>query len=182
MTRAKRRARRRIRRRIFIASAAVIILAGAGFAVARVLEDSPPQDAAAVAPTTTSTTAVSATSSTTASTTTTTTTIPSSTVRLHLVRTVTGEISPKSVAASGTGLVFAQNMMYRHTVTVYDRDGNLVQTIPDSVDLAGFGVPDHPGVVRGAPVEAAFMPDGRYAYVSNYSMYGAGFGPEGTDE
>src|SRR5947207_533580 len=175
MTRAKRRARRRIRRRIFIAGAAVIILAGAGFAVARVLEDSPPEEAAAVAPTTTSTTAVSATSSTTASTTTTTTTIPSSTVRLHLVRTVTGEISPKSVAASGTGLVFAQNMMYRHTVTVYDRYGNLVQTISDSVDLAGFGVPDHADVVTGAPVTAAWIPDDRFTDVSNHSLYVAVF-------
>ena len=27
----------------------------------------------------------------------------------------------------------------------------------------------------GAPVEAAFSTGGRYAYVSNYSMYGAGF-------
>ena len=41
-------------------------------------------------------------------------------LRLHLRTTLGGNISPKSVAASGTGLVFAQNMMYRHTVTVYD--------------------------------------------------------------
>ena len=30
-------------------------------------------------------------------------------------------------------------------------------------------------------MEAAFAPDGRHAYVSNYSMYGPGFGPEGSD-
>ena len=30
-------------------------------------------------------------------------------------------------------------------------------------------------------MEAAFTKDGRYGYVSNYSMYGAGFGPEGAD-
>jgi YVTN family beta-propeller protein len=99
-----------------------------------------------------------------------------------MLRTVTGNIAPKSVAASGTGLVFAQNMMYRHTVTVYDRDGGLVSTIPDAVDLAAFGIEGHPGTVRGAPVEAAFTPGSAEAYVSNYSMYGAGFGPEGTDE
>jgi YVTN family beta-propeller protein len=100
---------------------------------------------------------------------------------MTLTKTVTGDISPKSVVASGRGLVFAQNMMYRHTITVYDRNGNLVKTIPDAVDLTAFGVAGHPGPVRGAPVEAAFSPDGKYAYVSNYSMYGNGFGPEGSD-
>lgn len=128
---------------------------------------------------------VSSSSSTTSSSTTTTSTTlatPSSAGTMTLTRTVTGDISPKSVVASGRGLVFAQNMMYRHTITVYDRDGNLVRTIPDTVDLTGFGVADHPGPVRGAPVEAAFSPDGKYAYVSNYSMYGNGFGPEGSDD
>lgn len=101
--------------------------------------------------------------------------------RLTRVRTITGPISPKSVVASGRGLVFAQNMMYTHTVTVYRANGELAATIPDSVDLGAFGVTGHPGTVQGAPVEAAFAPDGRHVYVSNYSMYGAGFGPEGTD-
>ena len=41
--------------------------------------------------------------------------------------------------------MFAQNMMYRHTVTVYDRNGDLVKTIPDTVDLTAFGIPGHPG-------------------------------------
>jgi DNA-binding beta-propeller fold protein YncE len=86
------------------------------------------------------------------------------------------------VAASGTGLVLAQNMMYRHTVTVYDaRRLRLRRTIPDAVRLSRLGYPGYRGVQRGAPVEAAFSPDGRFAYVSNYSMYGAGFGPEGHD-
>lgn len=107
--------------------------------------------------------------------------VPSDQRRLDLVRTVTGDIAPKSVVASGTGLVTAQNMMYRHSVTVYDAEGNLVATIPDSVDLAAFGIEGHPGVSRGAPVEAAFAPDKRHFYVSNYSMYGEGFGPEGSD-
>jgi len=49
------------------------------------------------------------------------------------------------------------------------------------VRLSDFGIDGHPGESRGAPVEAAFSTDGRYAYVSNYSMYGAGFGPEGSD-
>jgi YVTN family beta-propeller protein len=95
---------------------------------------------------------------------------------------ITGNISPKSVAASGTGYVTAQNMMYRHSVSVYDaRTMKLVKTIRDAVRLPTLGYPEFPGVVRGAPVEAAFSPDGRYAYVSNYSMYGPGFGPEGSD-
>jgi YVTN family beta-propeller protein len=132
---------------------------------------------AAGGPSSTSTTASSSTTTTT-----TTLAMPSSAGTMTLNRTVTGDISPKSVVASDRGLVFAQNMMYRHTITVYDRNGDLVKTIPDTVNLADFGIPDHPGEVQGAPVEAAFSPDGKYAYVSNYSMYGEGFGPEGDDD
>ncbi len=99
-----------------------------------------------------------------------------------LIKTIGGHISPKSVDASDTGLVFAQNMMYTHTVTVYDSAGDLVKTIPDTVDMSLFGYPGHPGITHGAPVEAAFTPDSRYVYVSNYSMYGVGMGPEGNDD
>ena len=81
-------------------------------------------------------------------TTTTTQPVPDSDGTLTLLETVTGDIAPKSVVASGRGLVFAQNMMYKHSVTVYDKSGRLVNTIPDSVDLAAFGVPDHPGISR----------------------------------
>jgi YVTN family beta-propeller protein len=100
---------------------------------------------------------------------------------LRLLQTIGGAISPKSVDATGTGLVFAQNMMYRHTMTVYRSNGTLVKTIPDSVVFANFHIPGHPGVSQGAPVEAAISPDHRYMWVSNYSMFGAGFGPEGSD-
>jgi YVTN family beta-propeller protein len=124
----------------------------------------------------------STTASTASTTTTTTLPIPSSAGSMSLTRTVTGDISPKSVVASDRGLVFAQNMMYRHTVTVYDRNGELVKTIPDTVNLGDFGIPGYPTPVQGAPVEAAFTPDGTHAYVSNYSMYGEGFGPEGDDD
>jgi len=116
-------------------------------------------------------------------TTTSTTTLhdPARSFMLTLVRTIGGPISPKSVTASGTGLVFAQNMMYRHTMSVFDRDGALVKTIPDSVDLSQFGIGGHPGLSRGAPVEAAGDPAHTSMFVTNYSMYGAGFGPEGSD-
>jgi YVTN family beta-propeller protein len=100
---------------------------------------------------------------------------------LTRVRVITGAISPKSVTATGTGLVFAQNMMYRHTITVYDHDGELIKTIPDGVDLARFGIAGHPGVSRGAPVEAAVDHARRYVFATNYSMYGASFEPEGSD-
>ena len=106
---------------------------------------------------------------------------PSDQRRLSLLMTISGHISPKSVASSNTGLVFAQNMMYTHTITVYNSRGSLVKTIPDTVQMSDFGIPGHPGITHGAPVEAAFTPDSRYAYVSNYSMYGTGFGPEGLD-
>jgi YVTN family beta-propeller protein len=132
--------------------------------------------------------ATTAPSSTTSSTTTTTvpppTTAPlpaADTTHLTLAQDIQGAISPKSVDAAATGRVFAQNMMYRHTITVYSPTGDLVATIPDTVDLSKFGITGHPGISHGAPVEGAFSPDGRKLYVSNYSMYGAGFGPEGTD-
>ena len=106
---------------------------------------------------------------------------PSHRARLKLAGVITGNISPKSVASSGAGYVTAQNMMYRHSVAVYDAATlKLVKTIPDSVNLAKLGHREF-GAVKGAPVEAAFSSDGRYAFVSNYSMYGAGFGPEGSD-
>jgi YVTN family beta-propeller protein len=85
------------------------------------------------------------------------------------------------VIATNDGLVFAQNMMYRHTVTVYNSAGALVKTISDGVYLANFGVKGRPGLTRGAPVEGAVTPNGKYVWVSNYSMYGAGSGPEGSD-
>ncbi|MCP5029406.1 MAG: YncE family protein [Actinomycetia bacterium] len=103
--------------------------------------------------------------------------------RMAVVGTIGGAISPKSVVHSGDGLFFAQNMMYRHTVTVYDRDLNLVATIPDRVVVSDFGTT---GVVpgasyQGAPVEADFTSDGSFAYVSNYKMYGPGLGTAGYD-
>lgn len=105
---------------------------------------------------------------------------PANTLSLEKYRRVTGDISPKSVVASGKGLVTAQNMMYTHTVTAYDSDGELVATVPDTVTLSDFGI-DKPGEYKGAPVEAAFMPDGKEVYISNYSMYGPGFS-EGNDK
>src|SRR6056297_1329316 len=98
------------------------------------------------------------------------------------VRTeIGGNISPKSVVSSPGGLFLAQNMMYRHTVTVYDRSYELLATIPDTVNPREFGLDGPDAELRGAPVEAAFTPDGRYAYVSNYAMYGPGYDREGTD-
>ena len=104
---------------------------------------------------------------------------PSDRTRMTPVGVVRGAISPKSVVATPGGLVFAQNMMYRHTITVYDRARRLVRTIDDTVDLGAYGLGS--GRVRGAPVEAAVAADGRHVYVSNYSMYGPGFGREGSD-
>ena len=106
---------------------------------------------------------------------------PSAETALVRVLRLSGGLTPKSVVASGHGLVVAQNMMYTHTVTVFRADGARLRAVDDSVDLATFGITGHPGTSRGSPVEAAFTPDGRYVWVSNYSMYGKGFGPEGLD-
>ena len=106
----------------------------------------------------------------------------SSDSKMKLISTITGDIAPKSVRASGTGFVSAHNMMYRHSVTIYDAQTlSLVKTIPDRVDLSELGFPGYSGTHRGAPVEGAFSPDGDYLYVTNYAMYGKGFNREGTD-
>lgn len=106
----------------------------------------------------------------------------SSDTRLVLVKTIAGAITPKSVRSSKFGIVSAQNMMYRHSVTIYSSETfALLKTIPDTVQLSSFGLKGYVGKYRGAPVEAAYSPDGKYLYVTNYAMYGKGFDREGHD-
>lgn len=102
--------------------------------------------------------------------------------KMKLEKTISGKISPKSIVHSGNGLFFAQNMMYSHTITVYDRNHNLVKTIPDTVNLPEYGFSKFKGSAQGAPVEAAFSHNGEYAWVSNYQMYGNGFANPGSDD
>lgn len=102
--------------------------------------------------------------------------------RLVKTHVITGGLTPKSVVASGAGHFVAQNMMYSHTINVYDRNFAKVATIDDRVTLADWGFTGYSGTQQGGPVEAAFSPDGRHAYVSNYQMYGAGFSRPGNDK
>jgi YVTN family beta-propeller protein len=107
---------------------------------------------------------------------------PSSSTKMVLLHTVNGAISPKSVLSSGTGLISAHNMMYRHSVTIYDANSaELTHTVSDSVKLSDFGFKQYSGSYRGAPVEGSFSPDGKYLYFTNYAMYGKGFTKEGHD-
>lgn len=92
--------------------------------------------------------------------------------KLNLINTITGKISPKSVVHNGFGLFFAQNMMYRHTITVYNRKQELIKTISDNIKLANYGYSNYRGSYKGAPVECAFSHNGKYAWVSNYEMSG----------
>ena len=102
---------------------------------------------------------------------------------MKLIHTINGSIAPKSVRTSGDGVVSAHNMMYRHSVTVYDaKTFELLHTVSDSVSLKDFGASKNSGNYKGAPVEGTFSPDGKYLYVSNYAMYGKGFSKEGTDK
>jgi YVTN family beta-propeller protein len=102
--------------------------------------------------------------------------------KLVLLKTIGGSISPKSVLASDSGLISAHNMMYRHSVTIYDAEkAELIATVPDSVVLSDFGYSKYSGSYKGAPVEGAFSPDGKYLYFTNYAMYGKGFNKEGHD-
>ena len=102
--------------------------------------------------------------------------------KMKLIKTINGSISPKSVRSSGDGVVSAHNMMYRHSVTVYDaKTFELIKTIPDSVSLQKFGFSKSTSMFKGSPVEGTFSPDGKYLYVSNYAMYGPGYNKEGHD-
>ena len=102
--------------------------------------------------------------------------------KMQLVKTFTGSLSPKSVAASQSGLVSAHNMMYQHSVTIFDsRSLELITTVKDSVSLSSLGIPGFSGTYRGAPVEGAYSPDSQYLYFTNYAMYGKGFTKEGHD-
>jgi YVTN family beta-propeller protein len=92
--------------------------------------------------------------------------------KLNLLKTITGKISPKSVVYNEKGLFFAQNMMYRHTVTVYNRDFELVKTISDEIKLSDYGEAGYKGKYKGSPVECSFSHYGKYAWVSNYEMKG----------
>ncbi|MBD2437812.1 peptidoglycan-binding protein [Nostoc sp. FACHB-110] len=107
---------------------------------------------------------------------------PSHLHKMTLKKVISGQISPKSVVHSGNGLFFAQNMMYNHTITVYNRQHKLVKVIPDKVDLSKFGYSKFKGNYQGAPVEASFAEDGKYAWISNYQMYGPGFNNPGSDK
>ena len=101
---------------------------------------------------------------------------------LVLRNVIKGDIKPKSVVHSGQGLFFAQNMMYRHSITVYNRKGELIKTISDRIKLADFGHNEYKGPYTGAPVEATFTEKGRYAWISNYEMAGEGFDNPGADK
>ena len=103
--------------------------------------------------------------------------------RLTKVTTISdGPLKPKSVVATGDGRFLAQNMMYEHSVTVYNRDFSLVKRVDDSIDPTKFGITDTTGTLKGAPVEAAISPDGSTAWISNYQMYGTGFDRPGDDK
>jgi YVTN family beta-propeller protein len=101
---------------------------------------------------------------------------------MKLIKTIEGSIAPKSVRTSNDGIISAHNMMYKHSITIYDaKTFELLKTIPDSVSLKDFGFSKSSSVFKGSPVEGSFSPDGKYLYVSNYSMYGPGYKKEGSD-
>lgn len=103
---------------------------------------------------------------------------------LKHIKTISGKISPKSIVHNGNGLFFAQNMMYKHTVTVYNRNYELIKLIKDKIHLSNY-ISDTTYQTedyhRGAPVECVFTHNGKYAWVSNYEMSGKGFEKPGCD-
>lgn len=97
---------------------------------------------------------------------------PSNETRMTFEEIVTdGPSTPKSIISNGEGLLIANNMLYQHSVTIYDSETNeLVKSLSDAVDLHSYGFTDYPAdtLINGSPVEAVWTSDGDYAYVSNY--------------
>ncbi len=100
--------------------------------------------------------------------------------KLSLLKTIKGGLAPKSIITNGKGKFFAQNMMYLHTVTVYDAKGNLLKTISDEVTIKN-AADSTSKILKGSPVEACATADGKYVWVSNYQMYGEGYDKPGCD-
>jgi len=101
---------------------------------------------------------------------------------IEKVKEIYGSISPKSIVYNGNGIFSAQNMMYRHTVTLYNTKGELLKTIEDKADLKSYGFDEYKNEsYYGAPVEACFSDEGKFLWVSNYSMLGPEFKKEGCD-
>lgn len=109
--------------------------------------------------------------------------------RLTLYRRELGELTPKSIVATKDGAVFAQNMIYKRSVSVFDHAGNHLIDIQARAPRALLNLPEDAKWeawsrktgkklpqkwVWGAPVEAAVHPDGRRLFVSNYYIQGAG--------
>lgn len=95
---------------------------------------------------------------------------------------INGSISPKSINWNGNNLFAAQNMMYRHTITFYNKQGELQKKLKDEVRLSDYGIDTYGnGLVKGAPVESVFTNNGEYLWVSNYHMSGKSFTNEGCD-
>jgi YVTN family beta-propeller protein len=101
--------------------------------------------------------------------------------KLVLQKVIGGDIRPRSIAYAGNGRFFAQNMMHRHSITVYDRNFKLVGLLDDEVNLSLFQAGTYEGIIKGAPVQAAFTADGRFAWVSNYHVTGREFTNPGND-
>jgi len=100
--------------------------------------------------------------------------------KMALLKTIKRGLAPKSIINNGKGKFFAQNMMYLHTVTVYDDKGNLLKTIDDEVTIKN-PADSSSKVLKGSPVEACATADGNYVWVSNYQMYGEGYDKPGCD-
>lgn len=92
-----------------------------------------------------------------------------------------GFLTPKSITHNGEGIFAAQNMMYNHSISFYDRSFNLLHVLNDQVNLSEYGYCSYDNWLQGAPVEAVFDSSGRFLYVSNYKLYGPGFAQEAYD-
>lgn len=92
-----------------------------------------------------------------------------------------GALTPKSIVHNGRGIFAAQNMMYNHSICFYDRSFDLIKQLDDKVRLSDYGFCDLDHWYQGSPVECDFSADGRFAYVSNYKLYGKGFESNAED-
>lgn len=104
----------------------------------------------------------------------------SNTTGLTRMETLEGTgVVPKSVVSNQHGLMITNNVTYRHNVILFDTaTREVVQALDDTVDTDAMGIEGLSGVVSGAPVEATWTQDGRFAYVTQYGLYDVGTKPD----
>jgi len=96
--------------------------------------------------------------------------------RIKSVRTLMGDMMPKSITHDGQGRFYVANGGDTHTITVFNRDFQRTRTISDRVRLSQFGFSQFTGAPQGEPIDTAIAAQGG-VWFSNQQVQKAGEKP-----